>query len=79
MKQGIHPEYKDTTFKCACGAEIVTRSTANKTGVAVCSSCHPFFTGKQKFVDAAGRVEKFMRKYGTPAEKEGTAKSAKKK
>ncbi|MDR2870454.1 MAG: 50S ribosomal protein L31 [Deferribacteraceae bacterium] len=65
MKQGIHPKYTETTFKCACGAEIKTRSTAEKSGVAICSSCHPFFTGKQKFVDTAGRVEKFMRKYAT--------------
>jgi large subunit ribosomal protein L31 len=63
MKEGIHPQYKEVTFKCACGAEIVTRSTAQKTGVAICSACHPFFTGKQKFVDTAGRVEKYMRKY----------------
>jgi large subunit ribosomal protein L31 len=63
MKEGIHPQYKEVTFKCACGAELVTRSTAQKTGIAICSSCHPFFTGKQKFVDTAGRVEKYMRKY----------------
>ena len=69
MKQGIHPEYKDITFKCACGAEIQTRSTTDKTGVAICSACHPFFTGKQKFVDTAGRVEKFMRKYSADKSK----------
>lgn len=69
MRQGIHPEYKDITFKCACGAEIVTRSTTDKTGIAICSSCHPFFTGKQKFVDTAGRVEKFMKKYANAADK----------
>ena len=76
MRQGIHPEYKDHTFKCACGAEIVTRSTTDKPGVAICSQCHPFFTGKQKFVDTAGRVEKFMRKYAS-VEKDGK-KSGKK-
>lgn len=69
MKKGIHPEYKDTVFKCACGNEIVTKSTTNKTGIAICSACHPFFTGKQKFVDAAGRVEKFMKKYGDASKK----------
>lgn len=69
MKKGIHPEYKDTVFKCACGNEIVTKSTTNKTGIAICSACHPFFTGKQKFVDAAGRVEKFMKKYGDTSKK----------
>ncbi|MDR2401371.1 MAG: 50S ribosomal protein L31 [Deferribacteraceae bacterium] len=63
MREGIHPKYNEVTFKCACGAEIVTRSTAQKTGIAICSKCHPFFTGKQKFVDTAGRVEKYMRKY----------------
>lgn len=65
MKKGIHPEYKDITFKCACGAEFVTKSTVDpeKASVAICASCHPFFTGKQKFIDTAGRVEKFMKKY----------------
>lgn len=63
MREGIHPEYKEIVFKCACGAEHKTRSTTDKAGVAICSSCHPFFTGKQKFVDTAGRVEKFMKKY----------------
>lgn len=69
MKKGIHPEYKETVFKCACGNEIVTKSTTDKTGIAICSACHPFFTGKQKFIDAAGRVEKFMRKYGDTSKK----------
>ncbi|MCB4203738.1 50S ribosomal protein L31 [Deferribacterales bacterium Es71-Z0220] len=63
MKEGIHPEYKEVIFKCACGNEIVTKSTAKRDTIAICSACHPFFTGKQKFVDAAGRVEKFMKKY----------------
>lgn len=69
MKKGIHPEYKETVFKCACGNEIVTKSTTKKTGIAICSACHPFFTGKQKFVDAAGRVEKFIKKYGDTSKK----------
>lgn len=66
MKKGIHPDYKEVVFKCACGADINTKSTVNpaKANVAVCSECHPFFTGKQKFLDTAGRVEKFMKKYG---------------
>ena len=63
MKQGIHPKYEPTVIKCACGAEHKTRSTTTKTSIAICSNCHPFYTGKQKFVDTAGRVEKFMRKY----------------
>ncbi|MDR0453549.1 MAG: 50S ribosomal protein L31 [Deferribacteraceae bacterium] len=79
MKEGIHPEYKDVTFRCACGAEIVTKSTAQKMGVAICSNCHPFFTGKQKFVDTAGRVEKFMKKYAVAENKKAAEKSAEKK
>ena len=59
MKQGIHPEYNVVTVKCACGAEYTTRSTKNDVKVEICSKCHPFFTGKQKFVDAGGRVDKF--------------------
>ena len=51
MKQGIHPDYHEVVFKCACGAEHKTRSTTTKTSVAICSNCHPFYTGKQKFVD----------------------------
>ncbi len=64
MKQGIHPEYKAATITCACGNVIETRSTVQNIHVDICSQCHPFFTGKQKLVDAAGRVEKFKRKYG---------------
>ena len=62
MKAGIHPEYKDVTVKCACGEEFVTRSTKDSIRVEICSKCHPFFTGKQKFVDAGGRVDKFKRR-----------------
>ncbi|GAB7140239.1 hypothetical protein RsTz2092_01870 [Deferribacterales bacterium RsTz2092] len=76
MRAGVHPDYKEITFKCACGAEVKTRSTTDRTGIAICSSCHPFFTGKQKFVDTAGRVEKFMRKYAA-AETAKNAKEAK--
>jgi len=64
MKNGIHPEYKDAKISCACGNVIDTKSTAGDYNVEICSSCHPFFTGKQKLVDTAGRVERFNRKYG---------------
>ncbi|MDZ7792478.1 MAG: 50S ribosomal protein L31 [Spirochaetia bacterium] len=64
MKAGIHPKYELTTIRCACGNEIQTRSTAKDIEVEICSQCHPFFTGKQKLVDTAGRVERFKRKYG---------------
>lgn len=64
MKVGIHPEYVETTITCACGEVIQTRSTRPQVRVEVCSKCHPFFTGKQKLVDPAGRVERFQRKYG---------------
>ena len=63
MKQGIHPEYNVVTVKCACGAEYTTRSTKNDVKVEICCKCHPFFTGKQKFVDAGGRVDKFKKRY----------------
>jgi len=63
MKEKIHPIYKEATIICACGEVIHTRSTKPNIRVDICSKCHPFFTGKQKFVDSAGRVEKFMRKY----------------
>ena len=64
MKNEIQPEYKVTTIKCACGATFETGSTKEELRVEICSNCHPFFTGKQKFVDSGGRVEKFKRKYG---------------
>jgi len=63
MKAEIHPEYTECTIKCACGAEHKTRSTKPDIHVEVCSNCHPFFTCKQKFVDTAGRVDKFKKKY----------------
>ncbi len=63
MKKDIHPNYVESVIKCACGNEINTRSTQPKITVEICSQCHPFFTGKQKLVDTAGRVEKFKRKY----------------
>ncbi len=64
MKSGIHPKYELTTITCACGNVIETRSTVKKIQVEICSACHPFFTGKQKLVDTAGRIERFNRKYG---------------
>ena len=64
MKPGIHPDYKKTIVTCVCGNTFETRSTAGNLHVEICSACHPFFTGKQKLVDSAGRVERFNRKYG---------------
>ncbi|MDP3142687.1 MAG: 50S ribosomal protein L31 [Candidatus Omnitrophota bacterium] len=64
MKEGIHPSYKDAIITCACGEVIHTRSTKQNIRVEICSKCHPFFTGKQKFLDTAGRIEKFAKKYG---------------
>ncbi len=64
MKQGIHPEYHHTKITCACGNVFETRSTVKDIEVEICSACHPFFTGKQKLVDTAGRVERFKKKYG---------------
>ena len=68
MKAGIHPEYKEVTVSCACGATFKTRSTRDEMRLEICASCHPFFTGKQKLVDSAGRVERFQRKYGLRVE-----------
>ncbi len=64
MKPEIHPTYVETDIKCACGEVIKTRSTKEKINVEICSKCHPFFTGKQKLVDAGGRVDKFNKKFG---------------
>jgi large subunit ribosomal protein L31 len=63
MKEGIHPRYERATIICACGNVIETRSTVPTIHVEICAACHPFFTGKQKLVDTAGRVERFQRKY----------------
>ena len=63
MKDGIHPAYKETMIKCACGNEVKTRSTVQNITVEICSNCHPFYTKKQKIIDTAGRVEKFKKKY----------------
>ena len=63
MKQGIHPDYPETTVSCACGHVIETRATKAKIKVEICSNCHPFYTGKHKLLDTEGRVERFMNKY----------------
>ena len=63
MKKGIHPKYELTTITCACGNVIETRSTAKDIKVEICSKCHPFFTGKQKLIDTAGRDERFKKRY----------------
>lgn len=65
MKKGIHPDYVPAKIICACGNSFETRATKPEINVEICSSCHPFFTGKQKFVDSEGRVERFRRKYGS--------------
>ena len=63
LKEGIHPSYSEASVVCACGETFTTKSTRQKIQVDICSKCHPFFTGKQKIVDAEGRVEKFKKKY----------------
>jgi large subunit ribosomal protein L31 len=65
MKNGIHPGYDKVTVTCACGNTFETRSTKKEIRAEICSNCHGFFTGKQKLVDSAGRVEKFQKRYGT--------------
>ncbi|PKN73710.1 MAG: 50S ribosomal protein L31 [Deltaproteobacteria bacterium HGW-Deltaproteobacteria-10] len=76
MKEGIHPEYTETTISCVCGKVIETRSTKKDIKVEICSNCHPFITGKQKIMDTAGRVERFKKRYEV---KETTPQTAKKK
>jgi len=70
LKKGIHPKYVRTKVVCVCGNVIETRSTVPEIRVEICSNCHPYFTGKQKLVDTAGRVERFRRKYGMKDEAE---------
>ncbi len=67
MKQGIHPELHEVNARCACGNSFSTRSTASDLRVTICSQCHPFFTGAQKFIDTAGRIEKFNKKFAKKA------------
>jgi large subunit ribosomal protein L31 len=76
MKKKIHPKYVDCIITCACGNRVETRSTVEKISVDLCSKCHPFFTGRQKIVDSAGRVEKFKKRY---AKKKTAAQVSKKK
>jgi large subunit ribosomal protein L31 len=73
LRPGIHPQYNVSTITCACGAIFKTRTTVGDLRLEICSSCHPYFTGKQKFIDTAGRVEKFRRKYGQQAPAETQA------
>ena len=79
MKEGIHPEYKETTITCVCGNVIETRSTKKDIKTEICSNCHPFITGKQRLVDTAGRVEKFKKKYEAKAENRRSKRTAAKK
>jgi large subunit ribosomal protein L31 len=65
MKQGIHPQYNTVRVHCACGNEFETRSTSKDIHVEICAVCHPYFTGRQKLIDTAGRVERFRQKWGT--------------
>jgi large subunit ribosomal protein L31 len=67
MKEGIHPQYGEAEVSCACGNRFTTRSTRNEIKLEICSACHPFFTGKVKLLDTAGRIEKFQKKYGKQA------------
>ncbi|MFC1501252.1 50S ribosomal protein L31 [Elusimicrobiota bacterium] len=76
MKEGIHPKYVDCTVSCACGYTFKTRSTKPELKLEICSHCHPFFTGKQKLIDTAGRVEKFQKRFSKTGGK--TVKKAKK-
>lgn len=66
MKKEIHPQYDESIVRCACGASFTTRSTKKEIHLDICSACHPFYTGQQKLVDTAGRVERFRRKYADP-------------
>ena len=68
MKEGIHPKYEEVTITCGCGNEINTMSTSKDMHMEICSACHPFYSGKQKIVDTAGRVERFRKKYGIKKE-----------
>jgi len=77
MKKGIHPEYHKAIVHCACGHEFETGSTIKEIKVEICSKCHPFFTGKQKLVDSAGRVERFKSKYSKFEQKKASKNSAK--
>ncbi|MBI4388368.1 MAG: 50S ribosomal protein L31 [Candidatus Omnitrophica bacterium] len=77
MKKDIHPEYTAAVIRCTCGNVIETKSTKKEINVEICSACHPFFTGQQKLIDTAGRIEKFAKKFGGRIVSKGTAKPAK--
>lgn len=64
MKKGIHPKYEECKVSCSCGNKFTTRSTVSSFEVEICAMCHPFYTGKQKYIDTAGRIDKFKKKYG---------------
>ena len=72
MKQGIHPQYVEATVVCGCGNKFTTRSTKKQIAVEICSACHPFFTGKQRLLDTAGRVERFRQKFAKQPAKQTT-------
>jgi large subunit ribosomal protein L31 len=74
MKKDIHPKYVDAKVHCACGNEFTTRATVEEIKVDICSACHPFYTGKQKFVDTTGRVERFQKRFGGQYFKKDKAK-----
>ena len=74
MKEGIHPDYHKVTVRCGCGNTFETYSTAQEIHAEICSVCHPFYTGKQKYVDTAGRIERFQKKYGKSYLKKGEKK-----
>lgn len=76
MKSDIHPEYATATVKCACGNTFQTRSTQAEIHTDVCAQCHPFFTGKQRLMDTAGRIERFRQKFAKPGEKAEKAEKA---
>ena len=77
MKADIHPEYVESVIRCACGTEIKTRSTKTKLLIGICNECHPFYTGQQKFVDTAGRVDKFQQRLAkTKAAREAAKEAA---
>ena len=77
MKKDIHPKYDEATVTCGCGNKFTTRSTKKNIMVEICSACHPFFTGKMKYVDTTGRVEKFQKKYNWDKRKEAKAAEVK--
>ena len=78
MKENIHPKYDEVQVTCSCGNQFMTRSTTSnkQVHIEVCSQCHPFYTGKQKVMDTAGRIDKFRQRYGTKGDAKGAPKTA---